>query len=242
MSSYMIKGFLFLIGFMAISLSCDPEDRVCYFCSIEEEQAVLCYSFIDDDTLLIADFEKGENPTRWMGSLDSWQDTFLVAMAEWQYDSIGGGASASQYYASVHIQNNTGIVDGNWTGGGLSLLLNDCYAGNDLSLYDSLRFEIKVFGENNLHETRIKLQHAGAVNTPERHLFKYGNFPAQEWSTITIALDEFLLKPTDHLFHDWVALDFKRVTHLVTVSVNDNPAQMPVNGILGIDNVRFVKK
>ena len=231
---------ILISSLIIICLGCHPE-RECFICPIPVPYE--CHEpDLGNDTLLITGFEAGENPTEWMGHLSKWDDTLSSIVVHWQYDSIGGGAWGSKFYALLEILGNDATSVADWSGGGLTLTLTDCYLGNDLSNYDSLQFEIKVFGNHNLAETKIKLEDTINDSIPERLISKYGVFPSTNWETISIPLNEFnLIKTSDTLLHDWVALDPHKIIRIVTTTVNRQPSSPAMDGKFGIDNMRFVK-
>lgn len=235
--SFLILGalsFLFAAS-CEVDCGCEPE-------KMDTDQ---CQCFdISQDVLMIADFEDDGRPNDCGGSIGIWKDTLSNIEVWVTTDTMGGGAQNSRWYAKLAIVGNDGVSPAGWTGGGLVVKITDCPDGVDLRMYDSLRFEVKMFLNSNLRETRIKLQDIENDSIPERYILNsdYGNFPSADWETISIPLEHFdTILITDHLYK-WVPLDQEKVKEIVSVSVNDGSFVEPANGILGFDNFRFVKK
>jgi hypothetical protein len=233
--SIMILPFM---GLLTTAVSCEVE-RECFICP--RKLPCLLDEFAGD-TLFITGFELGQNPTEYGGSLGYWNDTLSGIGVTVQYDTAGGGASGSRYYARLDIAGNDGDSPKGWSGGGLVLNLSDCMAGIDISGYDSLQFEVRTFPGSNLGQTKVKLEDVRNDSIPERYLIEFNDdFPSGEWITVSVPLSWFgLIKPTDPL-HQWVALDEKLVLRLVTITINDPHSGQVMDGALGVDEVRVVK-
>lgn len=228
---------LFLV--FATILACTV-DRECYICP----NSIPCAPKVpENDTLFLSDFELGENPTEHGGGLTFWKDTLSNIKVQIFYDSTKGGARGSKYYAKLEISGNDGMSMKEWSGGGLVLEFTDCVKGIDISGYDSLQFDVKTFPGSNLGQTKIKLEDVSKDSIPERYLIEFNkDFPSEDWITISIPLSTFgLVKPADSL-HQWVALDEKRVRRLVTTTINEPSTGGIMDGILGLDNVRLVRR
>lgn len=239
-----IRIYSFLI-FSAFCLMAAYSCEVDCGCEPEPQSMDTCQCFDNSrDVLMVADFEDEGLPNDCGGSIGIWKDTLSNIEVWATADTMGGGAQNSRWYAKLAIVGNDGVSPVGWTGGGLVIKLTDCPEGVDLSRYDSLQFEVKMFANSNLRETRIKLQDIENDSIPERYILNsdYGNFPSADWETISIPLEHFdTILITDHLYK-WVPLDQERVKEIVSVSVNDGSFVEPANGILGFDNFRFVKK
>lgn len=231
---------LFLLLAAAVTLHCQA-DRMCFICPEPPCSVIQPVR----DTLFITGFEQGADPTEYLGALNPWHDTLSGIQVQVFYDSTGGGAKGSRYYAKLALNGNSGHSANNWSGGGLVLNFSDCPEGTDISAYDSVQFEAKVFPGSNLDEMRVKLEDAVHDSIPERFLAQFNpTFPSPEWISISIPLDEFKVTYiTDPILHpQWVDLDKRRVVRLVTTMVNTPVSPKAKDGVLGIDNVRFVKK
>ena len=191
------------------------------------------------DTLWIADFETGQNPSPTCGKLSSWQDEHSGISVISQYDSLGGGANGSLYYGKTILKNNDGISPKNWSGGGMVMSFSMEADGHDIGCYNTLQLEAKMSQKSNLQSTRIKLEDIHDPNTPSRAIMAYRIYLTDEWQTITIPLDHFNFRPqVDRA--EWRSLDSPHVIRFVTVSEN-KPGNPNVDGELCIDNVRLIK-
>ena len=233
---------IILIGMLVIAWKCHV-DRDCFICS--ETEWDCSPELPAHDTLFITGFENGEDPTEFGGVLDVWNDTLSGIEVQVSYDSTGGGAWGSRYYAKLMISGNGGHSTVNWSGGGLVLIFSDCPGGVDISDYDSIQFEVKVFPGSNLDETRVKLEDTTNDSIPERFLLKFSHspFPSPVWTTVSVPICEFEINVTDPIIHpSWVALDNRKVVRMVTTLINTPTSGDAKDGAMGVDNVRFVKK
>lgn len=216
-----------------VDCGCDPEPQSMDKCE--------CFD-TSQDVLMVADFENEGLPNDCGGYIQAWQDSLSFIETWAKADTIGGGAQGSNWYAKLNIVGNDGASPAKWTGGGLVVQLIDCPDGIDLSDYDSLLFEVKTFSNSSLGETRVKLQDVENDSIPERLLLLHGKFPAEGWQTISIPLTEFNVKyASDTILHNWVPLDRSRVKSLVTTVINNQSSSVMMDGILLVDNIRFLK-
>jgi len=187
------------------------------------------------DTLWIADFERGSDPTEHCGFLGIWKDSLSHIQVFSLYDSIGGGALGSTYYGKVVIAGNDGRSHAGWTGGGLTLTFHADTNGLDLSDYTYLQFEAKVLPGSKFEQLWAKLEdtrNSRIVNTVELLIPTL----THEWQTITILLADFCTsKPP------LVPLIKEEVMRLVIVSRHRGNSPFNFDGTICIDNVRFLK-
>ena len=226
----------FLTSFLAFLFACDS------ICEPQVPEVEFCHQpEANGEVLFITGFEPPIDSTEWIAGLGFWSDTISAIQVDVDYGS-DGGAMGSQFYAKLVIEGNDGQSIEDWSGGGLVLDLTNCTQGIDLSDYDLLQFEAKVFPNSAIEFTHVKLQGAPLAemrndSTPERPLSQYGVFPSEDWETISIPLDSFKLV---HAWEEWVPFDEEHGLRFVTSTVN-NFSPHPFDGALGIDNVRFAK-
>ena len=182
------------------------------------------------DTLLIADFETGINPTECNGNLTKWNDDFSNIIVQVDYDTLGGGSRNSKYYAKVEIMNNDTIG----SGGGMVLTFSDKVKGHDLSDYQFLQFEVKTFPVSRLEYTEIKLEDILGTERPKRPFISYGIELDTFWQTVSIPLEDFTSSTITP------PLNMEKAIRFVTIS-EKNGWPWDVVGVLGVDNIRFVR-
>ena len=191
---------------------------------------------INDNFLMIADFESGKDPTNQQGIVQSWNNEGKPHV-EYKYKQ-GDGAN-SNYSIGVTLTGNDGNGNGGWTGGGLVLILTEEKICMDLEDYIHVEFDIKMTVGSDLAETKIKLEDTLSSEKPERLVSDYGVNINDTWQRVSIPIEDFIiLKENDPIW--WDALNVKCVSKFITVSVNDGKTNNG-DGTLLLDNVQFVK-
>ena len=232
-----IHKIVFLCTFIMIAVwmsSCETD--CCDFC--EDPCPALD---ILEDTLIVSDFESGGDPTEHCGYTGIWKDDLSHVQVVSMYDTTGGGADGSAYYAKVIITGNNGDTPRGWSGGGLTLTFQDDTAGLDLSVYTHIQLEARTLPGSHLGTPLLKLED---IRDPEEFPTPERSFPdpplSDEWQTYTFLLDD-LEKTRIGDTHEWTNLNRKNVTRLVTVSRHRGASLINVDGTLCIDNVRLIR-
>ncbi|MDW3649880.1 MAG: hypothetical protein R8P61_22600 [Bacteroidia bacterium] len=225
------------IGFsILISASCDPncnEVLVVY----EDCQKIDLLK----DTLLISDFEKGEDPTEFCGSLGIWAfppEQVKVAVA---YDNSPPFTGSGSYSAKLTIKGNQLMPpnpDG-WVGGGLVLSLSNEEEGIDITSYKNIEFDMRIPQGSFLREVQIRLEDNSHRLTPEPFVLQFGSI-SPDWNHFTIPLDA-LGKATQLPSGNIHSLITSNVLNLVTISIHNGTSPHPTDGTLYIDNVSFTR-
>ena len=211
----------------------EGEDGLIHVASVEDAEA--------DEQVEVVDGEAGDRLEQWGGYINTWRDTFQTTFVSAGVDSVSGGADESARFLRVEVTGNVRNPAG-WTGGGATIVFTACPDGIDLSQYDSLLVDIKVFSGQNLEYFKIKLLDNTGNATPERFLNQFGDFPSSDWKTCRIPLNRFIADPNDFPAHTWQSVDFRHVIGVATVSVNDKSVSGTVSGVVGVDEIQFRTK
>lgn len=143
------------------------------------------------------------------------------------------GANA---YATMMVSQNDGKGTAGWTGGGLVLELVPEQSSVDLSCFDSLVFSVHTSTSELRNYLKVKLEDASGANRPETTLAGYGLGTAVGWYRVAVPLSRFTgVSNQNPLRQD-------QLTRIVWGLVNDGSAPRPVDGVVWLDEIRFVTR
>lgn len=170
-----------LTGVLVVSLAlyaCNP------LCEVVEEstlQADCPPIAAGEDTLWIADFERGSNPTLLGGNINFWSDPAEEIAVDLWHASAPPYLAGSQFAAGLSITGNevNAYDTVRWKGAGFLLRLT-CEDGLDIRGADSLVFHLRSPHPEHLRFTEIRLEDTSQQNTPVRLLMQFGTL-SREW-------------------------------------------------------------
>ena len=217
-------------------VACNPN------CDWEPAPPLCEIDIVPRDVLMVADFERGDNPTNLCGSMGAWGYPAGGVQVESSYSSLLPRVDTGHFVGAISlvgVERRPGDSV-TWKGGGLTLALAG-EEGLDVRAYDSLVFYLRTPDVDQLkYTTTLRLKDVHKHKGPQRMIQQFGAV-STVWTRIAIPLDTLcyaaLIDP-----YDTPDVDPAQVVSLETVTTHTGTEPLPSDGTLFIDNIQLVRK